>query len=321
MTDQKKWWQRFAVFGILAAAPLVLAACDSDDEDDSEDEEKQMMSDMNIVEVAQDTATLSTLVDAVVAAQLDGTLDDEDTMYTVFAPTNVAFSNIQDTVDLLLEEENADALEEVLLYHVVSSKVMSSDLEDGQIVQTLNGESIEVTIDGGKVMINGSEVTTADVKASNGVVHIIDEVLIPENLSLSTGPTIVDLAIETSDLSTLVDAVVAAELVDALADETVEYTVFAPTNDAFAAIQETVDKLLLPENQADLQNVLLYHVVDSAVLSGDLTDGQTVTTLSGETLTVTIQDGSVLINDAQVITADVEASNGVVHIIDTVLVP
>jgi uncharacterized surface protein with fasciclin (FAS1) repeats len=133
---------------------------------------------------------------------------------------------------------------------------------------------------------------------------------------------IVETAIDTPTLSTLVSAVQAADLVEALSDESAQLTVFALTNDAFAEIQDTVDTLLLPENKEDLQNVLQYHVVSGEVMSSDLSDGMVVTALNGDTLTVTInENGEVFINDAQVVLADVETSNGVVHVIDTVLVP
>jgi uncharacterized surface protein with fasciclin (FAS1) repeats len=134
--------------------------------------------------------------------------------------------------------------------------------------------------------------------------------------------TIADLAVATDSLSTLVAALDAAELVEVFADEDAEFTVFAPTNEAFADIQSSVDELLLPENQADLQNVLQYHVVEGAVYASDLEDGMTVTMLNGDTATVTIDDdGTVMVGDATVASADIEASNGVVHVIDTVLLP
>ena len=132
---------------------------------------------------------------------------------------------------------------------------------------------------------------------------------------------IVETAIDTPSLSTLVAAVQAAELVEALSDEDAEFTVFAPTNDAFAAIQDTVDTLLLPENQEDLQNVLQYHVVPFEVTSADLVDGMEVTALNGDTLVISITDGVVMVNGAEVVIADVMTSNGVVHVIDAVLVP
>jgi uncharacterized surface protein with fasciclin (FAS1) repeats len=138
--------------------------------------------------------------------------------------------------------------------------------------------------------------------------------------------TVVDLAIATPQLSTLVTAVQAAGLVETLSGEG-PFTVLAPTNDAFAALPEgTLDTLLLPENVADLQDVLTYHVIGANVLSSDLTDGQVVETVNGGSLTVEISDAGVFFVDAnggraQVTTADVVASNGVVHIIDAVLLP
>ncbi len=133
---------------------------------------------------------------------------------------------------------------------------------------------------------------------------------------------IVELAQASPDLSTLVDAVVAAELVDTLSDKNAEYTVFAPTNAAFEALPEgTLEDLLKPENQSDLANILTFHVVPSVALSSYLSDGQKIKTVQGDELTVDITDGVVSINDAKVVTADVQASNGVVHIIDAVLLP
>jgi uncharacterized surface protein with fasciclin (FAS1) repeats len=133
--------------------------------------------------------------------------------------------------------------------------------------------------------------------------------------------TIVDLAVATDDLSTLVTAVQAAGLVETLSGEG-PFTVFAPTNDAFAALPEgTLDSLLLPENKQQLTDILTYHVVEGKVMSSDLSDGQVIKTVNGGELTVSIVDDVVKIGNATVTTVDVEGSNGVVHIIDTVLLP
>lgn len=133
---------------------------------------------------------------------------------------------------------------------------------------------------------------------------------------------IVQLAQGTASLSTLVDAVVAADLAETLSKPNAEYTVFAPTNDAFAALPEgTLEDLLKPENKAKLANILTFHVVSSKALSSDLKDGQKIKTVQGDELTVKIMDGKVMINDAEVVTADVPASNGVVHVINKVLLP
>lgn len=274
----------------------------------------------NIVELAQGNSNLSTLVAAVTAGDLGAALSDTNASLTVFAPTNAAFADIQSTVDTLLQSENKAQLQNVLQYHVVSSKVLSSDLVDGQVVTTLAGETLKVRIINGEVYINNSKVVSADVMASNGVVHVIDSVLVPGSFE-----NIVGTAVATPDLSTLVAAVTAGELAAALSDPTSNLTVFAPTNAAFAGIQSTVDTLLQPENLSQLQNVLLYHVVASEAFSSELTNGQVIETLNGQTLTVSIENGEVYIvannSRARVIMADVKTSNGVVHVIDTVLVP
>lgn len=130
---------------------------------------------------------------------------------------------------------------------------------------------------------------------------------------------IVDTAVDAGDFQTLVAAVTAAELVDTLKGPG-PYTVFAPTDEAFAALPEgTVDTLLLPENKDQLVAVLTYHVVDGAVFSSDLSNGQ-VPTLNGAEVTISVDDG-VMVNDANVVTADIETSNGVIHVIDAVLLP
>ncbi len=132
--------------------------------------------------------------------------------------------------------------------------------------------------------------------------------------------SIAQTAMNTESLSTLVAALKAAELAETFSGDG-DYTVFAPTNDAFEAVQSTVDMLLKPENKSKLQNVLKYHVVDGAAMASDLSDGQELTTLQGEKLKVTMSDGKVMINGAEVVMADVKASNGVVHVVNKVVVP
>jgi len=198
---------------------------------------------------------------------------------------------------------------------------MSTDLTDGQTATTMNGEDITVDLDGG-VFINESEVTTADIEATNGVIHVIDKVLVPSDFELVVIPeTVVDIALSSDYFSILVSALTEANLVSTLQGEG-PFTVFAPTNAAFAALLEqleiTAEELLA---HPDLSKVLLYHVVSGRVLSTGLTNGMEVTTLNdGEKITVTLGD-AVLINESTVTTADLEALNGVVHVIDEVLVP
>lgn len=189
---------------------------------------------------------------------------------------------------------------------------------------TLAGIAILVIIMGGIAFLYMGEPKdeATDTKPAPTVANTNNELTNSmEKEEVKNTSTIADLALATEDLSTLVSALSAAELVEVFMDEDAEYTVFAPTNAAFADIQDSVDTLLLEENKADLQNVLQYHVVKGAVYASDLEDGMTVTMLNGDTATVTIKDGKVMIGDAIVTTADVKASNGVVHIIDTVLLP
>merc|ERR1712195_65838 len=184
----------------------------------------------------------------------------------------------------------------------------------------INGQSVVAHVSAAGVMINDATVKTADIAASNGVVHIIDAVLIPKTL-LSTGKTIVDLAVATPDLSTLVTALKAGGLVDTLSGKG-PFTVFAPTNEAFAKLPAaTLAQLLEPANVKELDAVLEYHVVAGvAAFSKDLTDGETIKTVEGQNVTASIYMGNrVFINNGLVTTADVAASNGVIHIIDTVL--
>lgn len=274
----------------------------------------------NIVETAIDTESLSTLVAAVKAGDLVETLSGEGP-FTVFAPTNEAFAALPEgTLEFLLKPENKEQLQAILTYHVVGGNIMSTDLKDGQTAGTVQGESITVDLSDG-VKINNANVVLADVKTSNGTVHVIDQVILPPSMT-KTEPSknIVELAVATESLSTLVAAVKAAGLVDVLAGEG-PFTVFAPTNDAFAALPKgTLESLLKPENKDQLIAILKYHVVPAKVMSTDLEDGQEAATVQGEKVKVDLSSG-VKISGASVVGADVEASNGVVHVIDKVILP
>jgi len=206
-------------------------------------------------------------------------------------------------------------LQDVLLYHTLGSVVLSTDLTDGLTATTLNGEDITINLDPARVN-NASNIIATDIIADNGIIHGIDAVLAPTSLTSN----IVDLAVATDDLSTLVTAVTAAGLGDALSGDG-PLTVFAPTNEAFAALPEgTVENLLLPENIDQLVDILKYHVVSANAHSSGLSSGN-VETLNGDSVEVTVSDGGVMVNDATVATADVIASNGIIHIIDKVLMP
>jgi len=277
----------------------------------------------NIVEVAESVGDLSTLVAAVVAGDLAETLSSAGP-FTVFAPTNDAFGALpSDTLDALMKPENKATLVDILTFHVVSAQAYSGDLKHGQKIATVQGGSVTVDTRSG-VKINNANVVIADVLASNGVAHVIDAVLLqPEQPKLN----IVELAESVGDLSTLVGAVVAGELVDTLTSAG-PFTVFAPTNEAFGALSTgTLDSLMKPENKDSLVNILTYHVLPSQVLSTDLTSFQRVRTVQGSNVHVykDSRNGVRVTPDGRdfktVASADNLATNGVVHIIDGVLIP
>ncbi|MBN1605970.1 MAG: fasciclin domain-containing protein [Polyangiaceae bacterium] len=268
------------------------------------------VSSQTIVDLAVATPTLSTLAQAVQAADLATTLAGPGP-FTVFAPTNAAFAELPTGVlDSLLADK--PALKNVLLYHVTSGEVRANQVKALSKVTTLQG-SIAVVDASTGVRLNDASVTSADVMASNGVVHVIDAVLIPADKN------VVEVAVADGRFKTLAAAIQAAGLADTLSAEG-PFTVFAPTDAAFAALPAGTLDALLADVPA-LRNVLLYHVVSGRVVSGDLTDGASPETLlSGKTVTVNLM-GGVKINDATVGPANVLATNGVIHVLDKVLTP
>jgi len=269
-----------------------------------------------VVDVIVNSADHDTLEAAVVAAGLADDLSGTGP-FTVFAPTDAAFANLPaGTIEALLSDPTG-SLTNILLYHVVGSQALSTDLTTGQMITTLQGQDVTVTIGTNGVMINNAMVTVADITTGNGVVHVIDAVLLPQAPQTNT---ILDIVINSADHDTLEAAVIAAGLTDELSG-TGPLTVFAPTDAAFANLPAgTIEALL--GNVGELQNILLYHVTSGSVLSTDLTDGQQVQTLTFfEPLVVTIGANGVMINNAMVTVADIMADNGVIHVIDAVLLP
>jgi len=325
----------------LVTGVLALTACGSDGNDaDVATTEAESVAEQaevgTIVDVAVGAGTFDTLVAAVSAAGLAETLSGEGP-FTVFAPTDEAFAALPaGLVDALLLPENEAALVAVLTYHVLGAEVPSSDVATGA-VGTLQGEEIELVVDDNGVTVNGANVIAIDVEASNGVIHVIDAVLVPPSIDATAllvanameeeameeqaeVGTIVDVAVGAGTFDTLVAAVSAAGLAETLSGEG-PFTVFAPTDEAFAALPAgLVDALLLPENEAALVAVLTYHVLGAEVPSSDVATGA-VGTLQGEEIELVVDDNGVTVNGANVIAIDVEASNGVIHVIDAVLVP
>lgn len=266
----------------------------------------------SIVDIATGDENFSTLVTALTEAGLVDALNGEGP-YTVFAPTNAAFEALPEgALDELLADQ--EALTQVLLYHVVDGKAMAEDVVGLPYAETLAEQPVLFTVDDGTVMVNEATVTTADVEATNGVVHVIDAVLLPPTMD------IVETAIDAGNFTTLVTAIEASGLVETLQGEG-PFTVFAPTDEAFALLPEgTIDSLL--NDIPALTDILLYHVVEGRVLSADVIELDTATTVNDLELMISVnEDGSVMINDAMVVVTDILATNGVIHVIDAVLLP
>jgi len=301
-------------FLMLAFLSIAIISCGDDEEMPMQEEETN-----TIVDIASGDAQFSTLVAALQRVDLVTTLQG-DGPFTVFAPTNAAFTALG--VDLATISD--DALSEILLYHVLGAEVKSTDLADGQTYASTaattgpGGTALSMLVEKSASTVkvnNTASVTTADVSADNGVIHIVDAVITPLDL--------VGHAQANTNFSSLVGALAGApgELVSVL-QATGPYTVFAPVNSGFDAITDVVDTLTADQ----LASVLTYHVVSGAnVLSTDLSNNMTVTAVNGQEFTVLIGD-KVQIQDAggntsDVLITDVQATNGVIHALSNVIIP
>ena len=265
---------------------------------------------------ASETGIHDSLVAALTQAGLVETLSG-DGPFTVFAPTDQAFTDAGiDLASFDNDEANA-TLVDILTYHVLNGAVDSASVTDGLSVEALNGDNLDFAVVNGTVLVNDATVITADVVSSNGVIHVIDKVLLPPADELEDIPTV---ASSTGVHGVLVDAVIQAGLLATLSGEG-PYTVFAPTDQAFTDAGISLSDFDGEEGAAALANVLAYHVTTGSVLSGDLSDGQMVTMLNQQQVRIGVTSAGVLINDATVTLADVAASNGVIHVIDKVLLP
>ena len=267
----------------------------------------------DIIDTALAAGSFNTLAAALTEAELIGALKG-DGPFTVFAPTDAAFAKLPSgTVENLLKPENRDQLISILTYHVVPQKLDAKSVLGGEAFVTLNGQRINVNAAEGE--IDQATITKTDILCTNGIIHVIDEVILPES------GTVVDVAVEAGTFKTLAAALGEADLIDALSGDG-PFTVFAPTDDAFAKLPAgTVESLLLPENKEKLKSILMYHVVDGRVFSNDAIDAKSAATLQGTKIKITTKGKKVMINDAKVQAADLDASNGVIHVIDRVLIP
>jgi transforming growth factor-beta-induced protein len=271
-----------------------------------------------IVDIAAADGRFTTLVAAVTAAGLVDTLQGPGP-FTVFAPTDEAFAKLPaGTVEALLAD--VPTLNNVLLYHVTSGNLMAADVLASDEIEMAQGSVAMISMDGSNALINDAIILITDIEASNGIIHVIDTVILPPaEETAEVLPSIVEIAVADGRFETLVAAVGAAGLVDTLSGEG-PFTVFAPTDDAFAALPAGTIEALLADIPA-LTDILLYHVVSGKVMASDVVELIYADTVLGQPILVKVVDGNVFINDAQVVLTDIEASNGVIHVVDAVILP
>ena len=327
-----KWSSRAFLFaGILSFT----VACSDDDDDNNNNNPQNKTS---IADVASNDPELSTLLAALQATGLDAVVDDDNANLTVFAPTNQAFDALLvalGVTDLngLVSELGAEAVTEILKYHVIGTEVMSSAINDGYVTtlgENARGEMMSMYIStNGGVIINGSaaSVIAADIDADNGVMHKVNAVILP--------PTVAGLVASNRNYACLLAAVQAADasVLITLNDESLALTVFGPDNDAFAdALTELgladLNELVSTLGQSGVTNVLLYHVLTDEITSSEVSTGTDIgTALAGFNIDITVgMDGSVTLTDelgrmATVTMVDIQGSNGVIHMIDKVILP
>jgi transforming growth factor-beta-induced protein len=309
----KTTFSKLSIILLAVASLTFFSSCSKDDDDKKMDEPK------NIVDVAVADARFSILVEALVKADLASALEGNGP-FTVFAPTNDAFNALFTQLGVSgIADLDAATLTPILLNHVVAGQVKSSDISTGYAA-TLNasgpnGTNVKVFINkGSNVMVDASKVIIADVMASNGVIHAIDKVILPAS--------VVGHAINNPNFSILVEAVVKANLAGALSAAG-PFTVFAPTNDAFTKLFATLGVSGISALTAEqLSPILLYHVVSGNVLSTQVATGSVPTLKDGSNLNLTVGTMGVTINtNVNVIATDVQGTNGVIHVIDAVLLP
>ena len=279
----------------------------------------------DIVDTAVGAGSFKTLAAALTAADLVSTLKGAGP-FTVFAPTDAAFAKIPKAdLDAILADKKK--LTEILTYHVVAGSVPAKTVLtlDGKSAKTVNGAEVKIGVSGGKVTLNGNvNVTAVDVKASNGIIHVIDSVLLPPvggPAPVAGGRTIVDVATANGSFKTLLAVIDAAGLTATLKSAG-PFTVFAPNDHAFAVLpQEIIASLLKPENKKALTDILTYHVTPGKLGAAQVLANAELSTVNGKKSKITLVNGRPFINGAAIKITDIETSNGVIHVIDTVMLP
>jgi transforming growth factor-beta-induced protein len=271
----------------------------------------------NIVQTAVTAGQFTTLATLLDKAGLVDTLAGGGP-FTVFAPTDAAFAKVpKATLDALAADPAK--LKSVLLYHVVSGRAQAADVVKLSSAKTLEGRSLAIKIVDGSVFVDGAKVTTPDVMTSNGVIHVIDSVLVPSEAAAAKPKTIVQTAVAAGTFKTLASLLTRAGLAGTLQGKG-PFTVFAPTDAAFAKVPKAT-LAALGKDRAKLRSVLLYHVVKGNVPAAKVVKLRAAKTLNGKSVAIRVSGGKVTVDGARVTKTDVPASNGVIHVVNKVLIP
>lgn len=303
----------------LCAAPLS-AQCNSTETAKVADKTAQAtpasyVESATILETAKAAGSFTTLEAALTAAGLTDALAG-DGPFTVFAPTDAAFAALPEgTIASLLAPEAKGMLQNILTYHVVAGNMMAKEVVKSDFLTGLNGQRLNLNMKDGSAYLAGAKIVSTDIVCSNGIIHVIDAVMLPNTSD------VIDTAVEAGDFKTLAAALGAANLIEALKGDG-PFTVFAPTDAAFAALPKgTVENLLKKENRQMLTDILTYHVVPGRIFAGMAIKSESAASLQGGSLRFRFLEDTFLVNNSRIIKSDLESSNGVIHVIDKVLLP
>ncbi len=279
----------------------------------------QLSNAQSIVDIVVNSPDHNTLEAAVIAAELADDLSGEGP-FTLFAPTDAAFDAVgAETINALLADPTGD-LANILLLHATSGVASTDNISDGTVVGSLLGQNLAFVANGSGVTVNGANISVFDIQGTNGVVHVIDAVLLPAPIETRVMGTIMDV-VSTSPVHTTLNSLInSAGLADDLSSAG-PFTLFAPTDAAIAALPADVVASLTADPTGALAQVLLFHATSGVASTDNIFDGLSVGTLQGSNLTFAASASGVTVNGINISTFDIKTNNGVVHVIDAVLVP
>ena len=264
----------------------------------------------NIVETLNEYGGFSLLLDAINITGYKNTLANNSSSITFFAPTNIAFNKLSQGYLTTLFKKDTDTLADIISYHILLNPVQSNSFTTGQRLETLQGKYVDIVVNE-TIMIEGATITTADIMCNNGIIHILDTVLYPQK-------NIIETLDNYTVLSTFSSLLRTADLVDILDNEALCYTVFVPKDEAFSEMNTTYFQTLISD-KSNVSSLLSNHIVKNTYYSDDLDDDLQLKTLDNNTLTITLTNDRINVDNVSIFKSDIVCSNGVIHIVNDVL--